>query len=269
MTTAIANNLETIGHAITTIVHAVSAFLDQRHVKRDVQTLRYLAQDSGTLSDQDTKADSAATDAEVHSDQVAREDDPHGDRDIDHIFGRLAALLVMVVEFVPAAVGVEYLGGDVIATVGFTTILVVIIAGCILMTGRPRWRPVSIAVLVVMVLVIGILRYLTFTIIDGDKVPAVVGALTLTIATGGLAVIGLHFVAHTETKRMSQARAEARRARLAATKIAGELARVERRYAALREDLLSRAKMFFIKILDTEDDVQRALEYFQREIIGA
>lgn len=253
----------------TPLLAAYRRFLTEPRVESEFLALKAVAQRGRSMARERQVLVSAAAAAEVDAGRLARASDEDQRRVLDFRSGTALALLLALVDAVPAYLAAQAFGADQPTTLGITAVLVAALAAAMwainhYQAGWPRL--VIVLSLGAGLTAIGALRWWYLFVTAGDETAAVLEAVGLTIFTTLLVWLGVVVLGFTKERHVSRAERHARALRRRAEATAAREAALDRRAEVEMREFMGRAQVFSSRQFDDEGLRDRFLDHVRAEV---
>jgi hypothetical protein len=259
---------EPAGHA-TPLVAAYRQFLMEPRVESEFLALKAVAQRGRSTARERQSLVAAAAAAEVDAGRLARASDEDQRRVFDFRTGTTLALLLAIVDAVPAFLAAQAFGADQPTTIGITAVLVAALAAAMWAINHYHAglrRLVIVTALGAGLTAIGALRWWYLFVTAGDETAAVLEAIGLTIFTTLLVWLGVVVLSFTKERHVSRAERYARALRRREEMTAAREAALNKRAEVEMRELMGRAQVFSSRHLDDDGLRDRFLEHVRSEV---
>jgi hypothetical protein len=253
----------------TPLVAAYRQFLMEPRVESEFLALKAVAQRGRSTAQERKTLVSAAAAAEVDAGRLARASDEDQRRVLDFRTGTALALMLAVVDAVPAFLAAQAFGADQATTIGITAVLVAALAAAMWAINHYHagWRRlVIVTALGAGLTAIGALRWWYLFVTAGDETAAVLEAIGLTIFTSLLVWLGVVVLGFTKERHVSQAERHARTLRRREAAAAAKQAALEKRTEVEMREFMGRAQVFSSRHLDDDGFRERFLDHVRAEV---
>jgi hypothetical protein len=251
------------------VAGAYRRFLQEPGVENDFLAVKALAQRAPLAAQERDRLNALATAAEVEAGRLSRAHDEAQSRRFSFATGTAIAVVLAVVDAVPAFLAAQAFGLDLWTTVGITAVLVAALAAAmwVLAHHHDGWREWTVAVALVGGLAaLGALRWWYLVVTTGDQTAALLEAAGLTVFTALLVWFGVIVLGVTKARRVSTAERRARLLRRHARRAAAAEIEASRRAAAAMREFMGRAQVFSSIDMDDTDARARFLDLVRLEV---
>lgn len=244
-------------------------FLAKPRVTRDFQDLKADARRLHSARQDSDRSSQNAAEAELEAGRIARADDEYRSHRLSFGVGVLLAVLLVLLDTLPANLAAQTFGLSSLPTWGITAVVVGALgAGMWAIAHFKRgWRRgVTIGALAVGLVAIGALRYWFLWVTAGDVLSAVLEAIALTVFTTLIVWLGVLVLGYTKSLQLSRAESNGRRLRRQVERKSAREADLNHRLEAARTEFLADAQLFSFRTFQDEIRRNQFLDYVRTEL---